>query len=381
LVADDFDLPLAPGTPPGDYRLAMVVYAVPTSQALAVLDAQHYPQGTVADLGSLSIAAASQPPRLADLPIANRLAATFGDIELLGYDLSPATLQQGETATLSAYWRAQGRPPGDYRLRVQWVDATGQVQAEQDFPLCRYPTARWQPGEVFWSQYRLEAPGRAPVGDYRLHLALVDPATLSPLPARPGGWRGLWPAHAQSIELTHLTLAERPRLTTPPPMPHSVGASFGGQVALLGYAVEGQEAAGLLTIEPGQTLHLTLYWQARQSPDKSYTVFVHVVGTGERIAGQQDSVPVDGTYPTTLWMPGEIVVDKYELIVKPEAPAGRYRLAVGLYDAATSTRLPAADASGVASPDGRVWLESVVEVQRASPPAEERRLYLPLVVH
>jgi 4-amino-4-deoxy-L-arabinose transferase-like glycosyltransferase len=380
LIADDFDLPLALGTPPGEYRLAMVVYAVSTGQALAVLDAQHNPQGIVADLGPLTIVSASQPPHLADLPIANRLGATFGNLELLGCDLEAKTLQQGETATLSAYWLARGQPPSDYRLHVQWVDAAGQVQAEQDFPLCSYPTSRWQPGEVFRAQYRLEAPARAPAGDYRLRLALVDPATQSPVPARPSGWRGLWPVRAQSIELARLTLAERPRLTMPPPLPHSVGASFGGQVALLGYTVEGQEAAGVIDIEPGQTLRLTLYWQARQSPDKSYTVFVHLVGAGERIVGQQDSVPVQGTYPTTLWMPGEIVVDEYALTVKPDAPAGRYRLAVGLYDAATSTRLPAADASGVASPDGRVWLESTVEVQRASPPEGGWRLYLPLVV-
>jgi hypothetical protein len=381
LVADDFDLPLAPGTPPGEYRLAMVVYAVPTGQALAVLDAQHHPQGTVADLGSLNIAVASQPPRLADLPIANRLAATFGDIELLGYDLSLATLQQGETATLSAYWRAQGRPIGDYWLHVQWVDAADQVQAEQDFPLCSYPTSRWQPGEVFWAQYRLAAPARAPAGDYRLRLSLVDPATQAPLPARPGGWRGLWPAQTQTIELTRLTLAERPRLTAPPAMPHSVGASFGGQVALLGYAVEGEAAEGLTTVESGQTLQLTLYWQARQPPDKSYTVFVHLVGAGERIVGQQDSVPVGGTYPTTLWVPGEIVVDEYALTVKPEAPAGRYRLAVGLYDATTSTRLLVSDAAGIASPDGRVWLDSVIEVRSMVPQLGEHRLYLPLLLH
>jgi hypothetical protein len=79
-------------------------------------------------------------------------------------------------------------------------------------------------------------------------------------------------------------------------------------------------------------------------------------------------------------MPGEIVVDKYELTVKPEAPAGRYRLAVGLYDAATSTRLPAADASGVASPDGRVWLDSVIEVRSMVPQLGEHRLYLPLLL-
>ncbi|MBM3135017.1 MAG: phospholipid carrier-dependent glycosyltransferase, partial [Chloroflexi bacterium] len=392
LVADDFDLPLAPGTPPGEYRLVMVVYAVPTGQALAVLDAQHHPRGTVADLGPLTIAAASQPPRLTDLPIANRLGATFGTIELLGYDLSPgpsparggetaaATLQLGETATLSAYWRARGQPPGDYRLQVQWVDAADQVQAEQDFPLCGYPTSRWQPGEVFWAQYRLTAPARAPAGDYRLRLSLFDPASKSPVPAWPGGWRGLWPVRSQSIELASLTLAERPRLTTPPAMPHTVGASFGGQVALLGYAVEGQEAAGVLASEPGQALHLTLYWRALQPPDRSYTVFVHLVGAAERIVGQQDSVPVGGTYPTNLWLPGEVVVDEYALAAKPDAPAGRYRLALGLYDAATNTRLPAIDAAGVASPDGRVWLDSVVEVQRVSPPAGEWRLYLPLLL-
>ena len=41
-----------------------------------------------------------------------------------------------------------------------------------------------------------------------------------------------------------------------------------------------------------------------------------------------------GAYPTSWWMPGEYVIDPYELNVKPG-----YAIEVGMYDPETGTRL------------------------------------------
>ncbi len=49
---------------------------------------------------------------------------------------------------------------------------------------------------------------------------------------------------------------------------------------------------------------------------------------------------MQGDYPTTLWAPGEIIVDTHP-IDPTTLPPGDYYLLAGLYDPATGERLPA----------------------------------------
>jgi hypothetical protein len=107
-------------------------------------------------------------------------------------------------------------------------------------------------------------------------------------------------------------------------------------------------------------LHLTLYWQAQQQMDVSYTVFVHLLDAQNRIWGQRDSVPDRGQYLTTGWLEGEVVEDEYEIPVDPAAPSGEYLIEVGLYDAAQPgyPHLPVLDEQGQIIGD-RVLLREV----------------------
>ncbi len=66
----------------------------------------------------------------------------------------------------------------------------------------------------------------------------------------------------------------------------------------------------------------------------------------EQIRGQQDNPPVAGTYPTTLWVPGEVVVDRYDITIRGDTPPGMHVIEVGLYDPANMQRLPVLDPSG-----------------------------------
>lgn len=116
-----------------------------------------------------------------------------------------------------------------------------------------------------------------------------------------------------------------------------VGANLGGKVELLGYNLEPR------SVRPRGALRLTLYWRALTEIDTSYTVFTHLLGPDGSIRGQKDSLPTDGAYPTTEWQIGEIIVDTYVITVAPDAPAGSYTLAVGLYDATSGQRLPTPD--------------------------------------
>ena len=80
--------------------------------------------------------------------------------------------------------------------------------------------------------------------------------------------------------------------------------------------------------------------------DADYTVFVQVLDEEDRIVGQIDAWPVQGTRPTSQWEPGEIIVDPYVVQLDGNLPAGSYRLIVGMYQLADLRRLLVLDQDG-----------------------------------
>ncbi len=93
------------------------------------------------------------------------------------------------------------------------------------------------------------------------------------------------------------------------------------------------------SVSPGDWVRFTLKWQnVATSPLADYTVFTQLIGPDGKVCGQQDNPPGGGWYPTSLWLPGEIVADDYAVRLDPAAPPGEYRLIAGMYDPATGER-------------------------------------------
>ncbi len=97
------------------------------------------------------------------------------------------------------------------------------------------------------------------------------------------------------------------------------------------------------SLEPGETLRLVLYWRALQQMPENYTVFVHVTQADGAVLVQRDTQPREGTHPTSSWVIGELVEDRYELSIPGDALADIYWLKVGMYSQATMQRLPVVD--------------------------------------
>lgn len=136
------------------------------------------------------------------------------------------------------------------------------------------------------------------------------------------------------------------------PLPSAVplqpaGERFGVSVELVGYQVA--EAEGQMVV--------TLYWRTAAANDTYATIFVHLLDSAGNILAQQDSPPVQGTYPLPVWTPGFIVADEHRLTLPADAPSGPYHLAIGLYDPVTLARWPVTTATGEPLPDGRALLE------------------------
>jgi hypothetical protein len=69
---------------------------------------------------------------------------------------------------------------------------------------------------------------------------------------------------------------------------------------------------------------VTLHWLARRAPIRDYSVAVHLVaadppsGPGDILAQADANHPVEGWYPTTRWVEGQVVQDMYRLKAPPD---------------------------------------------------------------
>ncbi|GAB4470868.1 MAG: hypothetical protein Kow00124_07420 [Anaerolineae bacterium] len=208
----------------------------------------------------------------------------------------------------------------------------------------------WEPGEIIVERYDLRAPLDAPPGEYPLRLGLRSLTTGEVLMFDDG---------AELIDLGTVTIrAERPDRTD---LPRRMLADIGHQVALVSAraSARGQRVDAVwgdpLRVRPGDAISITITWAAIRPPDDNWKVFLHLLDAGNHVIAQQDFPPLGGSFPTYLWfpkwVPGQTVIDPYHLVVPPAAPAGEYRIAVGLYGFNTQQRLHFFDSSGSLSGD------------------------------
>ena len=112
-----------------------------------------------------------------------------------------------------------------------------------------------------------------------------------------------------------------------------------GWIQLDGYAMT-------LETEPGGELLLALRWESLRPVDYNYQVFVHLLNANGEKLMQRDGQPAQWMRPTSAWQPGEVIVDRYGLLLPEDLPDGSYTIAVGLYNPVTGQRLPVSAGPG-----------------------------------
>jgi hypothetical protein len=338
IVRDEYGIEILAGTPPGDYHLEVGMYSVLDGGGTKVLGRWEASQRTVRVVKPLTL------PSVESLEIQSLLPRSLGgQVELLGYNLSPTAFRPGDPLPLTLFWQAESDLDEDYfvLLQLRAEDGTDWTLQRERPADGSYPTMLWEQGEVVREQPDARIPADVPSGRYTLMAGLTE--------AGRGEGTGL-------VSLAELTVEGRPRTFEVPLIQHPLEVNLGDQVELLGYDLDATE------LKAGGTLALTLYWKALTEMDMSYTVFVHILDGENRIWGQRDSLPGGGTLPTTGWLRSEVIVDQYEVPIQPDAPPGQYVIEVGMYRAETGQRLPIINQKGKVV-DNRVLLEEVT-VQR-----------------
>lgn len=258
---------------------------------------------------------AANARNLASVPLANfapqyvHAETVSTAVELLGFDLPVREARVGDTLRLVTYWNAAQASD----VSVGFQGMAGAV--------------RVPPGERVRVETDFVIPANAPsavriqVGDQSLPTGCCAPSDRSIAQVR------VEPRGTFAVGATG----------------HPVDYKLGEAIRLIGYDLGGR------TFRAGSSVPITLYWRADHAVEKKYTVFVHLLGEefntaqGNFLWGQVDRVPREGTMPTTAWAPGQNVPDEYQVPVDARAPAGRYRIEIGLYDPANGIRLIASD--------------------------------------
>ncbi len=322
-VVDRYGMLLPAYLPPGRYTLEIVVFDR-TSGAVCTFEHDGQPvPGTALSLAGVTVLDGPPAPAIDDPRPDYPLDLALGSLALVGYDLDPGPYHPGDQVALRLYWRVPHPVPGDVTVTARLLDEQGKVLNDLTEPLgsAAFPTSRWQSGRALATYVDLPIPARSPSGTYQIALELKG-----------GG------ISDRRVDISSpVAVVGRPHDFTVPPVPHPLRATFGGAIDLLGYGIQ-PEATG--TLAPGGQIELTLFWRAVAVINEDYKVFTHLVGPDGKIYGQDDSVPLDGAAPTTSWIPGEVVRDRYTLSIPPSAPAGRYTLTIGFYEPLSGRRLP-----------------------------------------
>lgn len=249
---------------------------------------------------------------------------------LLAATLTPSTLEPGDALAVTLYWRLDAPQPDAPRVEVQ---VTGRGYAPVGGALSQpgrgqYPMSAWPPGAVVADRFRL----------------LTDPGLLAPVEGR------VFVALEGASERA-LAGVVKFRPNPPPSLLPTTLATFEPGLTLAGLEWCPDSA------ERGQTLPITLTWQATAPIGRDLTTFIHLLAPDGSLAAQTDGPPQGGDYPTHWWDTGEQIQDVHYLVLPTNLPPGVYRVMLGWYDAAL-VRAPAY-VDGARQPDGVVGLGSL----------------------
>lgn len=262
----------------------------------------------------------------------------FGDeLYLVGYSTDTDTVARGNRLTLRLIWLVRKQPQEDYTVSVA---VTGRQQMQVGIVDTmpgggQSPTSQWVPGQIVQDEITVPISPRANTpskGEIRVSVYRKAKEMSLKAHAPDGSPLGSSPRIGVIRLVSPNVVQYAPRT--------EMQVDFGGTIRLFGF--------GAVPAQPvlGQNWTIDLYWQALAPVDRDYTVFAHLVNAYGRILAQTDEQPLQGDYPTTMWLAGEQIHDLHAIAVPEQLVGEPYYLLIGLYDPTTGERLTYTTADG-----------------------------------
>jgi uncharacterized membrane protein len=277
---------------------------------------------TVVDQNEFILMRRKIPEKNLNLKIGNHLT-------LLGYSLAPPVLEQDDFVLQPILaWQLDQPISQRYTFLVQVVDGFGHVWCEyNEEPHNRAtPTDTWQAGKIMTDQYHLKLPPTMPSGNYQL---VTQVSTLEGIPLQAYNLQGKPLGTSISLPAIPIAKNHKPVAASDLPIGERLFADM-GPLRLLGFELASRE------YNSGDMVQLGLYWRARIKPGEDYWVQVQLRNSRNEIVFSQKNRPAQGTFATTEWQIGEVLLDWHDWQIPSSLPRETYTLNVSLVDHASS---------------------------------------------
>jgi hypothetical protein len=256
-----------------------------------------------------------------EIPITDR-GVNFGrQVELLGAGFAPQTIAPGEILQIRLIWQSDTVLSEDYTVFIQLLDSTNHLVGQRDAQP-QPSTSAWSAGQPVVDDHGLYLEPGTPPGIYSLIAGLYHSRTGERLrvSAAPDGNDFL------TLGTIEVTRREKPLPIEAFRMQHRLNGPplRGYDLYKLGHA---SEPMGRL--QPGDPLHLNLYWQQSDQLAGIETVDIQLLDRHGQVIRNWADQPLAAGYPSEAWSAGEIVRSQYDFFLNDVGP-GQYQLAITL---------------------------------------------------
>ncbi len=262
----------------------------------------------------------------------------YGDTaELIGMSPANPKASPGAFTRITLYWRALHS--GSATLQSYLHTTESDVVKRDSLPATGNLLASdWRSGDTWAESYVIHIPNDAEGQmTYPLVAGLYDPATKITLP-----------------------VIDKAGSPAPPIIGRIIVTSSVDSKLKIVPRYQFDQAIGLLASyvkREGDQIKVCLDWQSIAPVSTDYTVFVHLLAGSSLPIAQADSQPKGGRYPTSIWTPGEAITKDCHTLDAKNIPQTGWQIVVGLYDAASSQRLPMLDRDGKRVADDAVVIQ------------------------
>jgi hypothetical protein len=115
-----------------------------------------------------------------------------------------------------------------------------------------------------------------------------------------------------------------PAVTGPPE--HVTNLPLGDSLTLVGYDLDPGQPSN------GENLEVQLYWRVDGDLADLYHTYVHLVDQQGQAIAQSDHRPGQDYYPSSLWQPGEILLDVHILPIPADGQDAQITIVAGVYE-------------------------------------------------
>jgi hypothetical protein len=251
-------------------------------------------------------------------------------LQLLGYHVNgDAPLESGrDTVILQLDWQAAQNITTDYIVSARVTNDAGNiVWAQEDNPPTNgsLPTSQWQAGQIVRDFQTIALPTGTPPGAYSVQVVLYasNSRQVAHIVA-PENRRG------QAVSTGSISIGKTIGTITPTV---KIAATW-NEIALIGSDAVPQE------INAGDTLPMTLYWQASQKPIRDYQVHALVLDSSGVLRASDVHRPASASFPTSAWTTDETWVDKFNLTIDAGSAPGAAKVIVFLADEKSDATMP-----------------------------------------